>query len=40
MKDHAVYCATKGGVNQLTRVLALEGSSQSINVNAVAPTFT
>jgi NAD(P)-dependent dehydrogenase (short-subunit alcohol dehydrogenase family) len=40
IKDHAVYCATKGGVNQLTRVLALEWSSKGVNVNAVAPTFT
>ncbi|MCL6604091.1 MAG: SDR family oxidoreductase [Paenibacillus sp.] len=38
--DHAVYCASKGGVNQLTRVLALEWSSKGVNVNAVAPTFT
>jgi 2-deoxy-D-gluconate 3-dehydrogenase len=36
---HAVYCATKGGVNQLTRVLALEWSPHNITVNAVAPTF-
>jgi NAD(P)-dependent dehydrogenase (short-subunit alcohol dehydrogenase family) len=40
IKDHAVYSASKGGVNQLTRVLALEWSSQGVNVNAVAPTFT
>jgi NAD(P)-dependent dehydrogenase (short-subunit alcohol dehydrogenase family) len=40
VKDHAVYSASKGGVNQLTRVLALEWSSQGVNVNAVAPTFT
>jgi len=38
--DHAVYCASKGGVNQLTRVLALEWFSKGVNVNAVAPTFT
>lgn len=38
--DHAVYCASKGGVNQLTRVLALEWSRHGVNVNAVAPTFT
>jgi NAD(P)-dependent dehydrogenase (short-subunit alcohol dehydrogenase family) len=40
IRDHAVYCASKGGVNQLTRVLALEWSAGGVNVNAVAPTFT
>jgi len=35
----AVYCASKGGVNQLTKVLALEWSSRGVNVNAVGPTF-
>lgn len=38
--DHAVYCSSKGGVNQLTRVLALEWSAKGVNVNAVGPTFT
>jgi NAD(P)-dependent dehydrogenase (short-subunit alcohol dehydrogenase family) len=39
IRDHAVYCASKGGVNQLTRVLALEWSAFGVNVNAIAPTF-
>ncbi len=39
IRDHAVYSASKGGVNLLTKVLALEWSSRGITVNAVAPTF-
>ncbi len=39
IRDHAVYCATKGGVNSLTQVLALEWAPHGITVNAIAPTF-
>jgi 2-deoxy-D-gluconate 3-dehydrogenase len=35
----AAYCSSKGGVNHLTRTLALEWARYTVNVNAVAPTF-
>ncbi len=37
--QRAAYCASKGGVNQLTKVLAIEWAEYNINVNAIAPTF-
>ncbi|MFD0795396.1 SDR family NAD(P)-dependent oxidoreductase [Mucilaginibacter litoreus] len=33
----AAYCASKGGVRNLTRVLALEVASLKINVNSIGP---
>jgi 2-deoxy-D-gluconate 3-dehydrogenase len=39
IREHAVYSASKGGVNLLTKVLALEWSNRGVTVNAVAPTF-
>jgi NAD(P)-dependent dehydrogenase (short-subunit alcohol dehydrogenase family) len=39
IEDHAVYCASKGAVNQAVRVLALEWGPLGVTVNAVAPTF-
>ena len=37
--NRAAYCASKGGMVQLTKALAVEWASSHINVNAVAPTF-
>lgn len=35
----AAYCSSKGGVNQLTRTLALDWAKYNILVNAIAPSF-
>jgi NAD(P)-dependent dehydrogenase (short-subunit alcohol dehydrogenase family) len=35
----AAYCASKAGVVNLTRVLAIEWASHNIQVNGVAPTY-
>ena len=35
----SAYCASKGGVDALTRVLALEWAPSGIRVNALAPAF-
>jgi NAD(P)-dependent dehydrogenase (short-subunit alcohol dehydrogenase family) len=37
VQDQAVYCASKGAVNQLTRVLAVDWIKHGINVNAIGP---
>jgi len=37
--QRAAYCSSKGGVNQLTKLLAIEWAHYNINVNAIAPTF-
>jgi 2-deoxy-D-gluconate 3-dehydrogenase len=38
LTEHAAYCASKGGMLQLTRVLALEWAPHNICVNAICPT--
>jgi len=35
----SAYCASKGGLNLMTKVLALEWAKHNILVNAIAPTF-
>jgi len=38
--DHGPYAASKGGMNQLIRVMAREWASRGVTVNAVAPGYT
>ncbi len=38
-KHHAPYAATKGGVNQMMRVMAAEWASRGVTVNAIAPGY-
>jgi NAD(P)-dependent dehydrogenase (short-subunit alcohol dehydrogenase family) len=38
LADHAAYCASKGGMVLLTKVLAIEWARHNIQVNAIAPT--
>jgi 2-deoxy-D-gluconate 3-dehydrogenase len=38
LEEHGAYCASKGGLNMLTKVMALEWGGHNIQVNAVCPT--
>ncbi|XP_055876978.1 L-xylulose reductase-like isoform X3 [Biomphalaria glabrata] len=40
LNNHAVYCSTKGAVDSLTMVMALELGPHKIRTNAVNPTAT
>lgn len=37
--QHAPYAATKGGINQMMRVMAREWAASGVTVNAVAPGY-
>ncbi len=39
LHNRAVYCASKGALDQITRVMAYEWAKYGVTVNAVAPTF-
>jgi NAD(P)-dependent dehydrogenase (short-subunit alcohol dehydrogenase family) len=39
LEEHAAYCASKGGLNMLTKVMAVEWGMYNIQCNAVAPTI-
>ncbi len=40
LTDRAPYCASKGGVSQLTKALAIEWGPYGVTVNAIGPGFT
>ena len=40
LADHAAYCASKGALDSLTQVLAVELGPHGVRVNAVNPTVT
>lgn len=40
LANYAVYCASKGAVNMLTRSLAIEFGRDGVHVNAIAPGNT
>lgn len=39
MNNQLAYAASKGGVVQLTKVMAIEWAKHGVNVNAVGPTY-
>jgi NAD(P)-dependent dehydrogenase (short-subunit alcohol dehydrogenase family) len=39
MNNQLAYAASKGGVEMLTKVMAIEWAKQGVTVNAIAPTY-
>jgi NAD(P)-dependent dehydrogenase (short-subunit alcohol dehydrogenase family) len=39
MPNQLAYASSKGGVNMLTKVMALEWAQKGVQVNAIAPTY-
>jgi len=39
MMNQLAYAASKGGVDQMTKVMALEWAKEGVRVNAIAPTY-
>lgn len=39
LKGTVAYCASKGGVDQLTRTLGVEWAKRGVRVNAIAPSW-
>jgi NAD(P)-dependent dehydrogenase (short-subunit alcohol dehydrogenase family) len=39
LPNQLAYAASKGGVDQLTRIMALEWAKEGIRVNAIGPTY-
>jgi 2-deoxy-D-gluconate 3-dehydrogenase len=39
LPQRAAYCSSKGGVDLMTKVLAIEWAKYNIHVNAIAPTY-
>jgi len=37
--NQLAYASSKGGVNQMTRIMALEWAKMGVRVNAIAPTY-
>lgn len=38
LQDHGAYCASKGGLNMLTKVMTVEWARHNIQINTVCPT--